>query len=62
MPSKDLFPIPIVTRDINDPVEYVGNVYDKAGWVLHMLRSQLGDEAFSAPSNIISRPTVFRTS
>ncbi len=46
MPSKDLFPIPIVTRDINDPVEYVGNVYDKAGWVLHMLRSQLGDEAF----------------
>jgi len=46
MPSKDLFPIPIVTRDINDPVEYVGNVYDKAGWVLHMLRSQLRDEAF----------------
>jgi aminopeptidase N len=46
MPSKDLFPIPIVTRDINDPVEYVGNVYDKAGWVLHMLHSQLGDEAF----------------
>ncbi len=38
MPSKELFPIPIVTRDINDSVEYVGNVYDKAGWVLHMLR------------------------
>src|SRR5882762_2584261 len=46
MPSKELFPIPIVTRDINDSVEYVGNVYDKAGWVLHMLRSQLGDDAF----------------
>ena len=46
MPSKELFPIPIVTRDINDSVEYVGNVYDKAGWVLHMLRERLGDEAF----------------
>jgi aminopeptidase N len=46
MPSKELFPIPIVTRDITDSVEYVGNVYDKAGWVLNMLREQLGDEAF----------------
>jgi aminopeptidase N len=46
MPSKELFPIPIVTRDINDSVEYVGNVYDKGGWVLNMLRKQLGDEAF----------------
>ncbi len=33
-------------RDINDSVEYVGNVYDKAGWVIHMLREQMGDEAF----------------
>jgi aminopeptidase N len=46
MPSKELFPIPIVTRDINDSDEYVGNVYDKAGWVLNMLRKQLGDDAF----------------
>ena len=46
MQSRELFPIPIVTRDINDSVEYVGNVYDKAGWVIHMLREQLGDEAF----------------
>jgi aminopeptidase N len=46
MPSKELFPIPIVTRDINDSVEYVGNVYDKGGWVLNMLRKQLGDDAF----------------
>ncbi|HEV2521583.1 MAG TPA: M1 family aminopeptidase [Candidatus Acidoferrales bacterium] len=46
MQSKELYPIPIVTRDINDSVEYVGNVYDKAGWVIHMLREQLGDEAF----------------
>lgn len=46
MPSRELFPIPIVTRDIDDSVEYVGNVYDKGGWVLNMLREQLGDEAF----------------
>ena len=46
MPSKELYPIPIVTREIDDSVEYVGNVYDKAGWVLHMLREQLGDDAF----------------
>ena len=46
MPSRELFSIPIVTRDISDSVEYVGNVYDKAGWVLHMLREQLGDEVF----------------
>lgn len=46
MPSRELFSIPIVTRDISDSIEYVGNVYDKAGWVLHMLREQLGDDAF----------------
>lgn len=46
MQSRELFPIPIVTRDINDSVQYEGNVYDKAGWVIHMLREQLGDEAF----------------
>jgi aminopeptidase N len=46
MPSKEYFPVPIVTRDINDSVQYVGNVYDKAGWVLNMLRKQLGDDAF----------------
>lgn len=46
MQSTELYPVPIVTRDINDSVEYVGNVYDKAGWVIHMLREQLGDEAF----------------
>jgi aminopeptidase N len=46
MQSRELYPIPIVTRDINDSVEYVGNVYDKAGWVVHMLREQMGDEAF----------------
>ncbi len=48
MPSRELFPIPILARDIDDSVEYVGNVYDKAGWVIHMLREQLGDDAFFA--------------
>jgi aminopeptidase N len=46
MLSRELYLIPIVTRDIDDSVEYVGNVYDKAGWVIHMLREQMGDEAF----------------
>ena len=46
MQSKELYLIPIMTRDINDSVEYVGNVYDKAGWVIHMLREQMGDDAF----------------
>ncbi|HET6144224.1 MAG TPA: M1 family aminopeptidase [Candidatus Acidoferrales bacterium] len=46
MQSRELFSIPIVTRNIDDSVEYEGNVYDKAGWVIHMLREQMGDEAF----------------
>ena len=48
MPSRELYPIPILTRNIDDSVEYVGNVYDKAGWVIHMLREQMGDDAFFA--------------
>jgi aminopeptidase N len=46
MQSKELYPIPIVTREINDSVEYVGNVYDKAGWVIRMMREQMGDDPF----------------
>jgi len=46
MPSKDLFTVPIVTHDFTDSDQYVGNVYDKAGWVLRMLREKLGDQAF----------------
>jgi len=46
---------PSLRRDINDPVEYVGNVYDKAGWVLQCFGSQLGTRPFSVPSNIISK-------
>jgi aminopeptidase N len=48
MQSKELYPIPIVTRDINDSVEYAGNVYEKAGWVIQMLRAEMGDDAFFA--------------
>lgn len=40
------FTEPIVTRNFNDALEYEGNIYDKAGLVLEMLRGQLGDEAF----------------
>jgi aminopeptidase N len=46
MQSRELYPIPIVTRNIDDSVEYEGNVYDKAGWVIHMLRERMGDDAF----------------
>jgi aminopeptidase N len=46
MTSRELYPIPIVTREITDSVEYEGNVYEKAGWVIRMLREQMGDEAF----------------
>ena len=41
-----LFPVPIVSRDFQDSTEYQDNIYDKAGWVLRMLRVKLGDEQF----------------
>jgi aminopeptidase N len=41
-----LFPVPIVSRDFEDSTEYEGNIYDKAGWVLRMLREKLGDDDF----------------
>ena len=41
-----LFPVPIVSRDFQDSTEYQDNIYDKAGWVLRMLRVKLGDEPF----------------
>jgi aminopeptidase N len=40
------FPVPIVSRDFDDSTEYQDNIYDKAGWVLRMLREKLGDDAF----------------
>jgi aminopeptidase N len=44
--QKRLYGVPIVTRNFEDSIEYTGNVYDKGGWVLKMLRTKLGDEDF----------------
>ena len=44
--QKRLYPVPIVTRNFTDSIEYAGNVYTKGGWVLKMLRTKLGDEDF----------------
>jgi aminopeptidase N len=44
--QKRLYPVPIVTRDFDDSTKYAGNTYNKAGWVLEMLREKLGDEEF----------------
>jgi aminopeptidase N len=44
--QKRLYPVPIVTRNFTDSIEYAGNVYDKGGWVLKMLRTKLGDDDF----------------
>ncbi len=46
MAQPRYFTEPTVTRNFNDALEFEGNIYDKAGLVLEMLRSQLGDEAF----------------
>ena len=45
---KNLYAKPIVRHDFDDSSEFDGNAYDKGGWVLYMLRHQLGDEAFYA--------------
>jgi aminopeptidase N len=44
--QKQMYPVPIVTRNFTDSIEYAGNVYTKGGWVLKMLRTKLGDEDF----------------
>jgi aminopeptidase N len=41
-----LFATPIVTRDFSDSLENSGNIYNKGGWVLKMLRTKLGDRNF----------------
>ncbi len=46
--QKRLFSVPILTRDFDDSTKYAGNVYNKAGWVLQMLREKLGDGDFFA--------------
>jgi aminopeptidase N len=43
-----LYPEPIVRYDFDDSSEFDGNAYGKGGWVLYMLRRQLGDQAFYA--------------
>ena len=44
--QNDLYAKPIVRHDFNDSGEFDGNAYTKGGWVLYMLRHQLGDDAF----------------
>ncbi len=46
--EKRLFTVPIFTRDFTDSTQYDGNTYQKAGWVLKMLREKLGDDEFFA--------------
>jgi aminopeptidase N len=46
--QRNLYEKPIVRHDFDDSSEFDGNAYDKGGWVLYMLRHQLGEEAFYA--------------
>ena len=46
--QRNLYSKPIVRFDFNDSSEFDGNAYTKGGWVLYMLRHQLGDDAFYA--------------
>jgi aminopeptidase N len=44
--GANLYSKPIVRHDFNDSGEFDGNAYTKGGWVLYMLRHQLGEDAF----------------
>jgi aminopeptidase N len=44
--QANLYDKPIVRHDFNDSSEFDGNAYTKGGWVLYMLRHQLGEDAF----------------
>jgi aminopeptidase N len=44
--DPNLFNKPIVRHDFDDSSEFDGNAYTKGGWVLYMLRRQLGEDAF----------------
>jgi aminopeptidase N len=46
--SRNLFAKPIVRHDFDDSSEFNGNAYEKGGFVLYMLRRELGDDAFYA--------------
>ena len=43
-----LYDKPIVRYDFEESEEFDGNAYGKGGWVLYMLRRQLGEDAFYA--------------
>jgi aminopeptidase N len=45
--SASLYNKPIVRHDFDDSSEFDGNAYNKGGWVLYMLRHQLGEDAFN---------------
>jgi len=45
---RNLYSRPIVRHDFDDTSEFDQNVYTKGGWVLYMLRHQLGEDAFCA--------------
>lgn len=44
--DSNLYKKPIVRHDFDDSSEFDGNAYTKGAWVLHMLRHQLGENAF----------------
>jgi aminopeptidase N len=44
--EANLYIKPVVRHDFNDSGEFDGNAYTKGGWVLYMLRHQLGEDAF----------------
>src|SRR5580704_4646082 len=44
--NNNLWSKPIVRHDFDDSSEFDENAYDKGGWVLNMLRHQLGEDAF----------------
>jgi aminopeptidase N len=44
--QASLYKKPIVRHDFDDSGEFDQNVYNKGGWVLYMLRRQLGEEQF----------------
>src|SRR5467141_799577 len=44
--SGNLWNKPLVRHDFDDSSEFDGNAYGKGGWVLNMLRHQLGEDAF----------------
>ncbi|HEV2102069.1 MAG TPA: M1 family aminopeptidase [Candidatus Acidoferrum sp.] len=45
---RSLYDKPIVRYNFEESEEFDGNAYGKGGWVLYMLRRQLGEDAFYA--------------